>query len=435
MIFCNRQAELSNFSIHCAAERSAYPEMIKNIDVDAAYKMLYDLEVSYRTETTALENALGRVVSADVRAAAPVPPFDRSPFDGYAFRGDDTLGATRKDPVALKITEEIPAGIWPRCEIKPGFAAKILTGAPIPKGADSTIKYERTEFSDSEVRIFEPVKPDTNIIYAGSDVKPGYALAMKGTLITAPIISSLANQGFASLDVYEKPLVTVISTGTELCEVGEPLRPAAIYNGNTHTLSAYLAGVGATPVNGGVVPDEPDKIAGRIEDALFKSDMVITTGGASVGDYDWAVRSAELLGAKVLFWKASMRPGGAIVAAVKGEKLLLSLSGNPAAAVLGLLRIAMPYIKKLCGRTDCFFPEISVMLREPFKKDSPKLRVLRGRLEIVDAKAYFVESDGQGSEEISSLAGCDLLGEIPLGSPPLPAGTIIKAYRIDVSNM
>ena len=407
--------------------------MLKNISVDAACDLLFNQPVRHRTETVTLENALNRVVSRDVRVKLPVPPFDRSPYDGYAFRGADTTGATRESPAVLKLTEEIPAGRQPRYAIKPGFAAKILTGAPIPEGADSTIKYEFTEFTESEVRIFEPIVPNTDIVPAGSDVMPGSVLASEGTVITAPFISSFANQGFTGVDVYMKPYITVISTGTELCNAGEPLRPAAIYDSNTHTLSAYLNSMGAAPLNGGVVTDEPELIAERIGLALTDSDMVITTGGASVGDYDWAVKSAELCGAEILFWKTELRPGGAIIVAVKDEKVLLSLSGNPAAAVTGLLRVAAPYIKKLCGRKDCFFPEISVALREPYKKSSPKTRILRGKLEIADTVAYFREGSSQGSESMSSLAGCDLLGEIPIGSPPLPAGTIIKAYRLDVS--
>ena len=280
------------------------------------------------------------------------------------------------------------------------------------------------------MHIFKPIPPKTDVVYSGTDAKPGMTLAKAGTLVTAPVISMLANQGIARAEVYAKPVISVISTGSELCEVGETLRPASIYNSNVHTLSAYLTGVGADPVNCGSVPDEPGTIADLIGRSLESSDMVITTGGASVGDYDWAVASAELVGARVLFWKTSMRPGGAIMAAAKDGKAILGLSGNPAAAVLGLLRIAMPYIKRLCGRVDCFYPEIKVALSRPFPKDSPKLRVLRGRLEIEKSRAFFVENGSQGSEDVTSLAGCDLLGEIPSGSPPLPAGTVIKAYRI-----
>ena len=406
--------------------------MLRNIDVDTACKMVFEMPVTHKSETAALGDALNRVLSANVLANIPYPPFDRSPYDGFTFRGNDTLSASRGSPVTLRITEEIPAGTQPRYEITSGCAAKIMTGAPIPNGADSTIKFENTEFTESEVRIFGPIPPNTDIVYTGMDVKPGALLASEGTLITAPVVSTLANQGFASVEVYKKPIIAVISTGSELCEVGEPLRPASIYNSNAHTLSAYLTGAGASPLYGGTVPDEPEAIAGLISRSLDVSDMVITTGGASVGDYDWAVASAKIMGANVLFWKVSMRPGGAIMAAEKDGKVILGLSGNPAAAVLGLLRIAMPYIKKLCGRTDCFYPEIKVALLRPFTKESPKQRILRGRLDIIDSHAFFSESGGQGSEDVTSLAGCDLLGEIPMGSPPLPAGTVIKAYRLSV---
>ena len=404
--------------------------MRTNISADEACSMLYELPVTTKSETATLGEALGRVLSNDVRARIPYPPFDRSPYDGYAFRGLDTKMATKDNPVVLKITEEIPAGTYPEHEIKPGFAAKILTGGPIPKGADSTIKYEETEYTEAEVRIFKPIPPDSDIVYAGSDKKPEALLAPNGTLITAPIISTLANQGFDSVDVYRKPTITIISTGSELCEVGTPLRPASIYNSNVHMLSAYLKETGANPINGGSVPDDPEAIAERIAKAMEESDMVMTTGGASVGDYDWALKSAEIMGAEVLFWKVTMRPGGAVLAAQKGGKLYLGLSGNPAAAILGLFRVAMPYVKKLCGRTECFFPQISVALLNPSKKENPKLRLLRGKLEIIESQAFFVESGGQRSEDIASFNDCDLIAEIPMGSPPLPAGSIIKAFRL-----
>ena len=406
--------------------------MLKNVEADVARGMLYDLPAVCESETVMVADALGRVVAEDVFAKIPVPPFDRSPFDGYAFRGEDTVGATRDDPVRLKITEVIPAGVVPKFDIKPGHAAKIMTGAPIPRGANATIKFELTEELDGEVRIFEQIPPDTDIVYAGSDIKPGTRIAEGGAIVTPPVISSLANQGFTYVRVCKKPVITVISTGTELAEAGTELRPATIYNSNVHTISAYLAGVGALPRDGGVAPDLPEVIADKIGAALEESDMVITTGGASVGDYDWAVTSAERLGADVLFWKAAMKPGGAIVAAVRDGKVIVSLSGNPAAAVIGLLTVAMPYIKKLCGRRECFFPEVDVKLKEPFlKAGGDKLRILRGRLEIIDAEAYFTaENLGQESEKISTLTGCDLLGILPRGQGPLGRGAIIKAYRV-----
>lgn len=404
--------------------------MEKNIKADDALNMLLGLDVTLKTEQAALTHAIGSVLAEDVEAILPSPPFDRSPYDGYAFRGEDTLTSSKNQPVTLKITEEIPAGKAPTIEITKGLAAKILTGAPIPKGANATIKYEKTEFTVSDVRIFEPVKPNTDIVRAGDDIPAGAVIANKGTVITAPLLGLLSGQGITTVTVYKKPVVTIINTGSELVEAGNPLPEAMIYNSNAYTLSGYLSNLGLLTQNAGIVSDDPDAIADRVSKALKSSDMVITTGGASVGDYDWAVTSAEKLGADVLFWKIDMKPGGSIMAAVKDGKLILGLSGNPGAAVLSLLRIACPYIRKLCGRADLSLPMIDAFLKEPLKKASPKLRIVRGRLEIIDGKAYFAENEGQGNGAVSSLVGCDLLGEIEAGSPPLPAGTKIKAYRL-----
>ncbi len=404
--------------------------MLKNIEADQALLMLCALEAAVETETVKLADAHGRILADDISAVVSSPPFDRSPYDGYAFRGEDTVNAAENHPVILKITDEIPAGKASECEVTSGYAAKILTGAPIPKGANATIKYERTEYTQTEVRIFEQVRPNTDIVYAGDDIDAGTRIADSGTAVTAPLLGILASQGIAELTVFKRPVITILNTGSELLEVGTPLRPAMIYNSNVYTLGGYLRDMGVLPQNAGVVADDPDIIAERISAALKASDMVITTGGASVGDYDWAVTSAEKLGADVLFWKINMKPGGSIMAAVKDGKLILGLSGSPGAAVLGLLRIALPYIKKLCGKTDIMSPVIDVYLKEPLKKSSPKLRIVRGRLEFSEGKACFAENEGQGNGAVSSLIGCDLLGEIAAGSPPLPEGAMIKAYRV-----
>jgi molybdopterin molybdotransferase len=404
--------------------------MFRSIDPHAARELLYSLPAAYKIERIKLSEAQNRVLSSDISAVMPTPPFDRSPFDGYAFRGEDTASASKEHPVTLHITEEIPAGGVPTRDIKAGMAAKILTGAPIPTGANAVVKYEDTEFSADEVKLFASVRPDTDIVRAGCDIEAGSIIASAGTVVTAPLLGVFASQGIGNVDVIQKPRISIINTGSELIEVGQPLPAGMIYNSNVYTLCGYLRDLGADPVNAGVVMDDPDAIAGKIGDELMHSDMVITTGGASVGDYDWAVTSAEKLGADILFWKTSMKPGGSIMAAVLNNKLILGLSGNPGAAVLGLIRIAMPYIKKLCGIKDAMPQAVEVYLKKPFTKNSPKLRILRGSLEILDGKAYFLENEGQGNGAVFSLVGCDLLGEIPAGSPPLPAGAKISAYRI-----
>ncbi|MDR3305640.1 MAG: molybdopterin molybdotransferase MoeA [Clostridiales Family XIII bacterium] len=404
--------------------------MLKDIEVSEAQALLLNLPAEIGTETLPIGDILGRVAAADIAAAIPFPPFDRSPFDGYAFRGDDTKSASADAPVVLRINQEIPAGHMPGFDVPKGFAAKILTGAPIPAGADAVVKFEDTEYSGDEVRIPMPVRPGTNIVRAGEDVEKGALLAEKGMVVAPALMGLLAAQGLRSIKVWRRPLVSVVNTGTELAALGSALPPGMIYNSSMFMLQGFLLGMGADFRDGGIVADNESSISARVRAELRMADMVITTGGASVGDYDCAVRAAEQARGDILFWKMRMKPGGSILAYRLEGKLVLALSGNPGAAVLGLLRIGLPYLRKLCGRRDVL-PEIcEVYLKKALKKESPRLRVIRGRLEIEGGKAWFAFEDGQGGGDISSLLQCDLLAEIPAGSPPLPKGSLVKAYRL-----
>lgn len=403
---------------------------IHKIELEEALRLLSELEVSPLTENVPLFEAQGRVLARDMSAVIDVPPFDRSPYDGYAFRGEDTAGATRENPAVLRIVEELPAGTAPMVKITAGTAAKILTGAPVPEGANAIIKYELTQFDAEQVKIFAPVRPDTDIAYAGEDVKRGRVLARKGETVSPAIAGALAGQGIAQVEVFRQPRIAVMSTGSELLEPGQEWRPAKIYNSNVYTIGAYLQSMGAECVPMGSVPDEPELIANKINEALKSCDMVVTTGGASVGDYDFAVKSAQLVGARVLFWKVGIKPGGSMVASTRDGKLILGLSGSPGAAAVALLRVASPYIKRLCGRADCEPERLCLTLGADFPKKSPQRRMVRGRLEVKDGEALFFPQEGQGNGIVSSLIGCDLLGEIPAGSPPLRAGEKITAYRV-----
>ena len=404
--------------------------MKKNISVDEARELFLSLPMTYETEIVSLPDALDRVAACDFAAVIPYPPFKRSPFDGYAFRSGDTADATKEHPAVLKINQEIPCGFEPSADIPSGYAAKILTGAPIPDGADIILKFEDTEFTETEVRIFSPQETHFNIIEPGEDFPAGKLLVPKGTVITPAVMGILASQGVAKIEVFKKPVLSVINTGTELIQPGNPLTPAKIYNSSMYTLQGYIKDIGADFLDGGIAEDDPAKIVAAIESVYDDSDMIITTGGASVGDYGCAVSSAQLADGDILFWKVSLKPGGAILAYTLRGKLVLSLSGNPGAAALGLLYIALPYIRKLCGRSD-LFPEVcTVFLKKELTKSNPKTRVMRGYLSVEDGTAYFIENESQGSGDISSFNRCDLLAEIPEGSPPLSAGMPVKAYRI-----
>jgi len=404
--------------------------MLKEIEVSEALRLLLDVPVKLDTETIELGDALGRVSAEPVVAGIPFPPFDRSPFDGYALRGEDTDNASKETPVTLSVGQEIPAGHTPKKDVTTGYAAKILTGAPIPSGADAVIKFEETEFTKDTVTFFAPVKPGTNIIQAGEDIPAGSEILPGGTEIGPATMGLLAAQGLKTIKVYRRPVVSVINTGNELAELGRPLPPGMIYNSSMFALHGFFSMMGAEFRDGGVVDDDEIAIADLVRSELAGADMVVTTGGASVGDYDCAAAAAEHAGAEILFWKIRMRPGGSLLAYVLDGKLVLALSGNPGAAVLGLLLLGMPCVKKRRGLSEVMPEELIVRLSDDVKKPSPRMRVMRGYLKIDEGDAFFIENTGQGGGDISSLVHCDLLAEIPEGSPPLMAGTRVKAYKV-----
>lgn len=404
--------------------------MLKSIEWEKARDLLLTLPAEAMEETITAGEALDRVLAEDTYAAFPVPPFDKSPFDGYAFRGGETLEASPDAPAKFHISGEIAAGDPADTFLGPGTAVRIFTGAPIPPGADAVIKFEQTQADGETVNIPQVVKPGQNVVRTGEDYTAGTLLAGRGTLLTPAYLGVLASQGVSRVSVYKKPVVSVISTGSELVQAGSPRPGFAIYNSSYPTIAGYLRRMGFIVRPSLVVRDDADLIRELTEHEMHNADLVITTGGASVGDYDYAVETAQALGAGILFWKVRMKPGGAILAAEKEGKLLLSLSGNPAAAIMGMSIVAQPWLRRLCGLKE-FLPEtVRLPLKEPLPKKSPCLRLLRGHLEIADGKAFFAENSGRGNGNLSSFENCDLIGFVPAGSGELPAGTMIKAYRL-----
>lgn len=187
---------------------------------------------------------------------------------------------------------------------------------------------------------------------------------------------------------------------------------------------------GADIFDAGIVNDSQEEIASKIAEIIDDCDMIIITGGASVGDYDWTKRTLEKIGARILFWKCAMKPGGAILAGVKDEKVILGLSGHPGSAAIGLLKIGLPYIRKMCGRSTLMPDTFKVIMDEPFTKNSPLQRMIQGHLSIRDGKAFFVQIKSKGNGCISPFIGCDLIGEIPAGTSSMSAGDLIQAFRV-----
>ena len=400
------------------------------LSFEEARALLLEKARSVGTETLPLEACGGRILAKSAAAPYSVPPFDRSPYDGYAFRACDSAGASRETPVTLRVLEEVAAGSVPRFEVTEGTAVRIMTGAPIPAGADAVVMFEKTEFTGESVTLFETAKPGDNIVRAGEDVCAGDLLAEAGSPIDAGTLGTLASQGFASLEVYRKPRVGLISTGSELIELGQDPEPGKIYNSNRYTFTTLLEEAGCEPVWLGSAGDQVEAIAALLRKGMETCDAVVLTGGVSVGDYDLTPAAMEACGAEVFFRAVDLKPGMACCYGSAGGKLICALSGNPASAMTNYYAVALPALKKLGGCRSCLPEELTVTLLSGFKKKSPVTRLLRGTLELSGGEVRMALRREQGNAVLSSAIGCDAMAIVPAGSGPLAPGTKLKGFML-----
>ena len=382
------------------------------------------------TERIRLEDAPFRIIAGDIFAKENVPPFRRSPLDAYAMRSEDIKNASREKPVVLKVLEEVAAGQVPKHEITEGTASRVMTGAAVPEGCDCVMRYEETEYTDTEVKIFKPLKAGQNIVLPGEDIKKGEVLAEAGTVIDAGLCGTLSGQNIDMPLVYRKPVIGVIPTGSELVRPGNELPAGMIYDLNSFTLDAVIKKLGCEPKHYEIAGDETDRIAETIEDALEECDALILTGGVSVGDFDYTPAAMEKAGAEIMFTAARMKPGMSCAYGKKDGKLICALSGNPVSSVINFYVIGMPAIKKLAGLKEYRSEEITVELKKPFAKTGKIPRYICGRLELSGDAIKIDVPEKQGNVILSSLIGCQALAVIPPSEEPLPAGTRIKAFLV-----
>lgn len=382
------------------------------------------------TQRVALSQSAGRVLAQDLIAAENIPPFDRSPYDGYAFRSADTRDASKEHPVTFSILEEVPAGAVPTKEVLPGTATKVLTGAPIPKGADCVCMFERTQFTKETVTLFAPIAEGENVVRAGEDVKQGTVLAQAGDMVDTGVAGTLASQGEAQPLVYRRLRVGIISTGNEVIEAETPLSPGKTHNSNRYTLTTALLKAGMEPAYLGLAGDDVANIAHLIEQGLAECDAVLLTGGVSVGDYDLTPDAMEKSGVSILVRGVNLKPGMACAYGVKAGKPVCGLSGNPASALTNFYCIALPVLRKMAGHRQPIPQEITVTLKNGFSKKSKGTRVLRGRLDLADGTAKMVLPGDQGNVVLSSTIGCNVMAIVPAGSGALPEGTVLKGFML-----
>ena len=404
--------------------------MLKNPDYITARGLLLDAVSTVGTERVPLSNCGGRILAQDVVAGENIPPFDRSPYDGYAFRAADTAGVSNERPVTLRILEEVPAGAVPTVTVTEGTAVKLLTGAPIPKGADAVIPYELTEFTEATVTVFSPLSSGENIVYTGEDIRKGDVLAHGGERIDPGIAGTLASQGIAAPAVYRVPKVGILSTGSELVEAADAPGPGKIRNSNRYTFEAALKALGCESVYLGIAGDSTEEICALIQKGLAECDAIVSTGGVSVGDYDLTPDAMEMAGVELLFHGVTIKPGMACAYGVYDGKPVCGLSGNPASALTNFYAIALPALRKLMGHREPLPQEIRVRLCHDFRKKSPATRFLRGKLELKEGAVFMSLPKDQGNVVLSSAIGCNVMAIVPAGSGPISAGTELRGFSL-----
>ncbi len=400
------------------------------LEFEAARDRLIEAVSSVASERVDLAQAAGRVLARDLVAEGDIPPFDRSPYDGYAFCARDSAQASEAQGVTLRILEEIPAGAVPTQAVVPGTAVKVLTGAPVPPGADAVCKFEDTAFTAQTVTLHRAYRAGENVVRAGEDVRRGTLLAAAGTVVDAGLAGTLAAQGVAAPLVYGRLRVGIVSTGSEVVEAHEAPPPGKIRNANRHTLAAALQKAGMTPVYLGLAGDDVQAIAGLIARGLETCDALLLTGGVSVGDYDLTPAAMEAAGVTMLFRGVKLKPGMACAYGVRGGKPVCGLSGNPASALTNFYCIALPALRRMAGQRQAVPGEIAVTLSNAFRRRSPGTRVLRGRLDLTGGTVRMIVPEDQGNVVLSSTIGCDVMAIVPPGSGPLAAGTVLKGFLL-----
>ena len=364
------------------------------------------------TETVALRSALGRGLAADVRSELALPPWDNSSMDGYAVHLADVAAARREGPVELPVTETIAAGHRPSAPLRPGTAVRIMTGAPIPDGTDGVVRVEDTDAGVARVRVFDVGNAARNIRPRGEDVRIGDVVVSAGTRLGPAEIGLLAAVGAARVSVHRRPRVALLATGDELVDVNEidaVKRGERIVSSNSYTVGAALSRDGAEVIDLGIGRDDPDDLMARLSRGA-EADVIVTSGGVSVGAFDFTRPVLERLGGTLDFWRVRMRPGAPIGFGALGNAIWVGLPGNPVSSLVTYELFVRPAVRRLAGEQAPFARPVTVIVDEPVTIAAPLTHFLRVTLARGDDGQLRAKLTGaQGSGILSSMARADAL--------------------------
>lgn len=380
------------------------------LELESALERILAIVPPPTSESVKLTAASGRVLTENIASPLDLPPFDNSAMDGYAVRAHDVAGATAANPVRLRLHGRLAAGENSPNSIQSGECARIFTGAPIPGGADTVVMQEDTRVEGDEVLILDAVRSGENVRWHGEDVRKGSLLASAGTEISVGLLGLLAATGLETVSVACRPKVSVLATGTELRSAGEPLASGQIYECNRAMLAALIERAGGIPQVQPLVRDSLAETRAALESAFASSDIVVTSGGVSVGEMDFVKAAFEALGGHMEFWKVAIRPGKPFVFGRLNTKFLFGLPGNPVSAFVTFLLLVRPALRRWQGLAEVGLPRTQAVLGEAIANPGERLHFMRVRL-TADGKIF--SSGKQASHALSSLAAANALIAVP----------------------
>lgn len=418
-----------------------WEDVDRMVGVDEALARVLDAVAPLPPIDVPILDADGLVLAEDIVADVDVPPFRNSAMDGYAVRAADTAGARFNAPVALRMIGSIAAGTDTSLVVEPGTAVRVMTGAVMPEGADAVVRFEETDESAygparvgrverDSIGITRAAKPWDNVRPAGEDVRRGTVVLAKGTQLRPPEIGLLAAMNRSAVPVHRRPKVAILSTGDEVIDIGPELQPGQIRNSNSYTLAAMAKRCGADAVLCGVARDALDDLTGKLNEAK-SADLIITSGGVSLGDYDMVKDVLQAQGS-IAIWQVRMKPGKPLAFGFIGGTPLLGLPGNPVAAAVSFEQFARPAIKRMLGRRDLHAPSINARLTERIDNRGHRRHFVRARVESDGAGGFTVRVAGdQGAGVLTSLARANGLLVLPEHLEAAEPGMCLPVQMID----
>jgi len=411
--------------------------MLSASDAEAIIlSLVQPLNTEQDTEFVDLLAASDRILASPVTSQLDFPHWDNSAMDGYAVRYEDVHDCSEEKPAVLEIVAEIPAGVQPQSTIQSGQAARILTGAVMPAGADTVVMQERTRREENRVIILAAPKPQEFVRHQGTYYKAGTQLLPAGIRLQAPEIAVLAATQCTQLKVFRRPRVALLSTGNELVTPDKPLQPGQIVDSNRYALFALVKQSAAQPLMLGIVKDEPEALKQAIADAITQADVVLSSGGVSVGDYDYVEQVLESLGGKIHVRAVATKPGKPLTVATFGNDtrpvLYFGLPGNPVAALVAFWRFVQSAIKKLSGLAEGWEPTfVKALARQELRSDGKRETYVWGQLRALDGVYEFQPAGGlQNSGNLINLAQINGLAVLPVGQTLISAGEQVQVLQV-----